>query len=78
MFQKKTVLRENNVNIEIKSLDITVQLYIFYEHETPISCKTTVYLLWLIQSEDVLGGEVYTGEHENLWSSQCQETQGDQ
>ena len=44
MFLKKTVLRENRVNREIKSLELTISLYIYYEYEAPSSCNTTVYL----------------------------------
>ena len=36
--------RENNVNIETRSLELTILLLRYYEHEAPISCNTTVYL----------------------------------
>ena len=54
------MLRENHVNRESKSLDLTIWLFRFYEHEAPSSCNTTVYLSWLLQLEDVLGGKVHT------------------
>ena len=48
-----------------------------YQHEVPSSCNTTVYLSWLLHSENVLGGKVHRQErfvsvyeHENFWSSQ--------
>ena len=41
----KTVLIENHVNREIKSLDIKIYLYRCYdEHKSPSSCNTAVYL----------------------------------
>ena len=56
----KTVLRENHVNRESKSLDITIQLYICYdEHADPSSCNTTIYLSWLLHLEDILGGKFH-------------------
>ena len=45
LLYKKKVLRENHVNRESKSLDLTIELYIYYGgHEAPRSCNTTVYL----------------------------------
>ena len=35
MFQKRRVLRVNHVDREIKILDITIQVYRWYEHEAP-------------------------------------------
>ena len=56
----RTVLKENHVNIESKSLDRTIELYLCYdEHEAPSSCNTTVYLSWLLHLEDVLGGKFH-------------------
>ena len=85
MFQNKNniVLNENSVegkpciNIESKILELTIQLYICYdENESPSSRNTTVYLSWLIHSEDVLGGKVHrrgkvvlSCEHENFGCS---------
>ena len=77
-----SILEENNVamnensvegnpciNIESKSLELIIQLYICYdEHEAPISCNTTVYLSWLLHSEDYLVGKVVLKcEHAKLW-----------
>ena len=51
---------KKHANRESKILDLTIQLFRCYdEHEYPISCDTNVYLLWLIHSEDVLGGKVH-------------------
>ena len=48
------------INRESKSLDLTIQLYRFYdEHEDPSSCNTVVYLSWLLRSEDALGVKVH-------------------
>ena len=44
LFQKKTVLRENHVNREIKALrahNLAIQIS---EHEYTISCNATFYL----------------------------------
>ena len=43
-FQKKTLLRKKRVNRESKILEITIELYRFYEHEARSSCNTTNYL----------------------------------
>ena len=48
-----------------------ILLYICYEHESPRSCNTLVYLSWFLHLENVLGVKFHTGEHENLWLSQC-------
>ena len=50
----KTVLRDNHVNIESKSLELTIYLYICSEREAPISCKTTVYLSVSLQYKNLL------------------------
>ena len=56
--------------------DLTIYLYGCYdEHESPRSCNSTVYLSWLIQSDDVLGGTFHKRkltncEHKKLWLSQ--------
>ena len=50
----------------------------FKNNEVPRSCNTTIYLLWLLRSEDVLEIKVHTGEHEKLWASQFAKTQGNQ
>ena len=40
------VLRENHVNSESKSLELTIYLFQFYyEHEAPSSFNTTIHLL---------------------------------
>ena len=81
-FDRKTLLIYNHVNRESKSLELTIYLYRCYEHEAPSSSNTTIYLSWLIHSEDVLGGKVHrwgkfhtwwvhSCEHKNLLSSQC-------
>ena len=41
---EEKVLKENHVNREINSLEITIQLYICYEHEDPKICNTNLYL----------------------------------
>ena len=53
--ENNAVLNENSVagklriNIEIKSLEITIEIHSCYaEHEDPSSCNTTVYLLYSI------------------------------
>ena len=54
------MLRENHENIESKSLELTIQLYICYdEKEAPGSCNKTIYLSWFFHSEDFLGGKVH-------------------
>ena len=58
----KTVPRDNHVNRESKSLELTIKLYIFYdEHEAPSCCNIIFYVSWLLNSEEVLGGK-FTGE----------------
>ena len=37
-------------------------------NEVPSLCNPTIYLLWLLHLEDVMGIEVHTGEHENYWT----------
>ena len=54
--------------MESKILDLTIYLYICYEHESHRSCNTTVYLSWFLYLEDFLGGIFHTGEHENCGS----------
>ena len=56
--EKNVVRNENNnegkqcINIESKSLEIKIQLYICYdEHESPSSCNTTVYLSQTFQTD---------------------------
>ena len=73
LFQKKTVLRENHLKRESRSLNITIQLYRFYKHESPGSGTTTIYLSSLLHLKYVKGGNVYTGKHEkcsprNVWN----------
>ena len=38
------LLIENHVNIKSKILELVIYLYIFYEHDSPKSYNTTVYL----------------------------------
>ena len=46
--ERETVLRENHIDRESKSLNLTIYLYICYdEHEAPISCNTTIYLSYI-------------------------------
>ena len=68
--ENNVVLNENSVegkpciNRESKILAIKIYLYSCYdEHEAPISCNITVYLSWLLHSEDVLGGKFTGKEH---------------
>ena len=56
--EKNVVLNENRVegkpciNIESKSLELTIYLYSCYdEHEAPRSCNTDVYLSTIITHE---------------------------
>ena len=56
-YRGKTVFRENHANRKIMRLDIKIYLFRCYEHEDPSSCNTTIYLLWLIHSEEVMGVE---------------------
>ena len=61
LFSIKTELIENHVNRESKRFELKIKLYIcFYEDEAPKSCNATVYLSWLLRSEDVLGGKVHS------------------
>ena len=53
-YKWEIVLRENHVNRESKSLELTIYLYRCYEHESPSSFTTTVYLSWLLHLEDFL------------------------
>ena len=71
LFYKKNniVLNENCVEVklcinrDIKSSDITIQLYRCYdEYEAPIICNTTVYLSWLVHLEDFLEKKYTLGE----------------
>ena len=39
------------------------------EHKSIISCNTTLYLSWLLHSEDALGDKFHTGGHKKLQSS---------
>ena len=56
----ETVLRENHVNRESESLDLTIYFYICYdEHESPSSCNNTVYLSWWLHPEDFLERKVH-------------------
>ena len=34
-------------------------------NEAPSSCNTTVYLSWLLHSEEIMGGKVHASGHEN-------------
>ena len=53
---EKSIKGKPCINRESKSLELTIWLYRCYdEHEAPSSCNTTVYLSWLLHSEDVLG-----------------------
>ena len=47
-FLEGKVLRENHVNRESNCIELTIYLYRCYEHESPRSCNTTVYLSVLI------------------------------
>ena len=48
------------INREIKSSELTIQLYLCYDdHEAPSTYNTPVYLSWLIPLEDVLGGKIH-------------------
>ena len=68
LLYKETALRENHTNTN-KWKDHIFYLYICYElYKATSGYNTTLYLSWLIQFEDVLGGKFHTGKNEKLWS----------